>query len=138
MCHRPTTRNHKLQMEKRRNHRKMKNNLCIPRFKAVNNICTIKTNRLSPMSLLERFREAVFRLMMLSALSKATTDHASGSPKVAKRSYYYPSDPHHSEAVADCIEFIKKSALTEEENRDSTASSSIDSTPDLVMAVPVM
>ncbi|GFY93963.1 hypothetical protein Acr_09g0004090 [Actinidia rufa] len=35
----------------------------------------------------------------------------------------YHQDPHHSEAVADCIEFIKKSAAnTPDESRDSIAS----------------
>jgi COMPASS component SWD2 len=56
-----------------------------------------------------------------------------------KRSSYYPADPHHSEAVADCIEFIKKSSLTDQEeiNRDSTASSSFDDTGEMAMPVPV-
>ncbi|CAK7334283.1 unnamed protein product [Dovyalis caffra] len=112
------------------------------------------------MTLLERFREAVFRLMMLSALSKATHNNAAGSSPhhhhhhhhlhhhrhvMKKRSSsYYPDDPHHSEAVADCIEFIKKSALSDKEeiNRNSitaAASSFDDSNSDqVVMPVPVM
>lgn len=105
--------NYQTLMEKQSPERIMKSShLCIPRLKAT----TIKNNhRLSPMTLLERFREAVFRLMMLSALSKATNSN-DGSP-VIKRSYYRPSnDSHHSEAVADCIEFIKKTAVTDEDN----------------------
>ncbi|KAH7519930.1 hypothetical protein FEM48_Zijuj08G0089600 [Ziziphus jujuba var. spinosa] len=75
------------------------------------------------MTLLERFREAVFRLIMLSALSKATTNVQSGSADYAQRQYhYYSNDPRHSEAVADCIEFIKKTAVPYE-NRDSSATS---------------
>ncbi|OMO57055.1 hypothetical protein CCACVL1_26037 [Corchorus capsularis] len=72
------------------------------------------------MTLLDRFREAVFRLIMLSALTKAS-HHQTGSTTAPRR--YYPADAHHSEAVADCIEFIKKKAYTDE-NRDSSASSS--------------
>ncbi|KAF8410457.1 hypothetical protein HHK36_002986 [Tetracentron sinense] len=91
------------------------------------------SNWLSPISLLERFREAVFRLIMLSALSKAT--HHSEPVNVPRA--YNPLDPHHSEAVADCIEFIKKSALADE-SRDSTASSSVDVTEVVLPALPVM
>lgn len=76
--------------------------------------------RKSHVSLLDRFRDAVFRLIMLSALSKAANNkqecgRSSSSWSVYEQSplaaaYYYPYEPHHSEAVADCIEFIKKSA----------------------------
>ncbi|KAF3440292.1 hypothetical protein FNV43_RR18576 [Rhamnella rubrinervis] len=118
----------------------MKTSLCIPRLRS--NTCTHKNRGLSPMALLERFREAVFRLIMLSALSKATTGQ-SGSAETQRQCYYYPNDPRHSEAVADCIEFIKKTAL-QDENRDSSASASststsIDATPaDVVMPVTVI
>nr|KYP66873.1 hypothetical protein KK1_013184 [Cajanus cajan] len=82
---------------------------CMPRLKS--NSC--KSNKPpSPMTLLERFREAVLRLMMLSALSKATTNHRDGE-RHNRRYNNSPHDPHHSEAVADCIEFIKKKAATD-------------------------
>ncbi|KAH1047773.1 hypothetical protein J1N35_038557 [Gossypium stocksii] len=112
--------------------KKMKtSNLCMPRWKGNN-----KNKRLSPMNLLERFREAVFRLIMLSALTKATATHPHRTPAAsgAPRRYYQPADTHHSEAVADCIEFIKKKS-SREENRVSGASSC---TSEVVMAVPVM
>ncbi|KAE8674021.1 hypothetical protein F3Y22_tig00111769pilonHSYRG00272 [Hibiscus syriacus] len=82
-------------------------NLCMPRTKGSN-----KNKRLSPASLIERFREAVFRLIMLSALTKVSTHpHGSSSAGTATPwKYYRPADAHHSEAVADCIEFIKKKA----------------------------
>lgn len=95
------------------------------------------------MTLLERFREAVFRLIMLTALSKgcAAGTHTAGSVDTVQRPCYHQyDDPHHSEAVADCIEFIKKSASTDE-TRDSTASSTsstIDDTSEMVIPVPVM
>ncbi|WRX10615.1 hypothetical protein QQP08_003102 [Theobroma cacao] len=102
--------------------------LCMPRFKGSN-----KNKRLSPMTLLERFREAVLRLIMLSALTK-TSHHHTGSSTAPRK--YYPADAHHSEAVADCIEFIKKKA-SRVENRDSSASSSnMDATGEVVMPVP--
>ncbi|KAJ6682212.1 hypothetical protein OIU74_020454 [Salix koriyanagi] len=121
--------------------KRMKSHLCIPRLR-VNTASTIKNHRLSPMTLLERFRQAVFRLMVFSALSKATHNAAAGSSPdhlvMKKRSSYYPADPHHSEAVADCIEFIKRSSLTDHDeiNRDSTASSS--SSEMAAMPVPVL
>ncbi|GMI76974.1 hypothetical protein HRI_001366700 [Hibiscus trionum] len=50
---------------------------------------------------------------------------------------YYPADAHHSEAVADCIEFIKKKS-SREENRDSrVCSSDMDAISEKVMPVPV-
>lgn len=100
--------------EKMRGRRKtMKTgSLCIPRMRGA-----------SPASLLERFREVVFRLIMLSAISKT---HGSGSSCGGKASRSCPPDSHYSEAVADCIEFIKKSAC-EEGGRDSVASSSASS-----------
>ncbi|KAF7809663.1 Transducin/WD40 repeat-like superfamily protein [Senna tora] len=91
---------------------------CIPRFRSSNNSCT-KNKTPSPMTLLERFREAVLRLMMLSALSKATTQ-GGGSGGDGRQRRFYPSDSHNSEAVADCIEFIKKKAAVDG-NRYSSA-----------------
>ncbi|GMJ08793.1 hypothetical protein HRI_004548500 [Hibiscus trionum] len=115
--------------------KKMKiNNLCMPKMKGSN-----KNKRLSSMSLLERFREAVFRLIMLSALTKAATQpHTTSSSATATpRKYSRPADAHHSEAVADCIEFIKKKAYREEilNNRVSSATSS---TTEVVVAVPAI
>lgn len=121
----------------------MKSHFCIPtRMRA-----SRKSTGLSPMSLLDRFREAVFRLIMISALSKASTNNtynstydsqspirlssrssSKSSPAATNRHHHhnhrsfhrYASDSHHTEAVADCIEFIKRSA--NDESRDSTVS----------------
>ncbi|KAK1439200.1 hypothetical protein QVD17_05016 [Tagetes erecta] len=101
------------------------------------------------MSILDRFREAVFRLIMISALTKVSTTtpnttstststynssqlqsplrlssrstSSKSSPAVTSRHQrYYSRDSHdHSEAVADCIEFIKRSA-----NEDSLTTTS--------------
>lgn len=136
----------------------MKSHFCIPtRMRA-----TRKT-RLSPMSLLDRFREAVFRLIMISALTRVSTtpnttsssstststyntlsplrlhsrSSSKSSPAVTSRHHrsyhHYSSDSHHSEAVADCIEFIKRSA--NENNRDSLATSR---SGEIVIPLPVM
>ncbi|OIV94837.1 hypothetical protein TanjilG_22034 [Lupinus angustifolius] len=105
---------------------------CMPRFKS--NSCSTKNKSPTPMTLLERFREAVLRLMMYSALSKATTTttrHGGAGDVVGseRQRRYSPYEPHHSEAVADCIEFIKKKAATDGDgNRHSSASSSADDT----------
>ncbi|RDX61517.1 hypothetical protein CR513_60244, partial [Mucuna pruriens] len=85
---------------------------CMPRLKS--NSC--KNKAASPITLLERFREAVLRLMMFSALSKATataTNHRGDDGERQNRRYSSPHDPHHSEAVADCIEFIKRKAASD-------------------------
>ncbi|CAN0861418.1 hypothetical protein LINGRAHAP2_LOCUS8199 [Linum grandiflorum] len=72
------------------------------------------------MSLLHRFREAVFRLMMISA--DTSSDH---HRTVRKASYHhYLADPYHCEAVADCIEFIKKTAITDGPDSSGRCSSS--------------
>ncbi|KAF5753037.1 hypothetical protein HS088_TW01G00955 [Tripterygium wilfordii] len=88
----------------------MKTHLCIPRLQRGNpTTSTTKNHRLSPATtLLERFREAVFRLIMIS-LSKST-----GSSSTTTRSFPADHADHHSEAVADCIEFIKKKSAMEE------------------------
>ncbi|TKY70475.1 Transducin/WD40 repeat superfamily protein [Spatholobus suberectus] len=82
---------------------------CMPRLKSPS--CKNKTP--SPMTLLERFREAVLRLMMVTALSKATNHNRSSGDGERQNRRYSPYDPHHTEAVADCIEFIKKKAATD-------------------------
>ncbi|KAJ4715577.1 Steroid receptor seven-up, A like [Melia azedarach] len=108
--------------------KKMKTNLCIPRLRSgntknKNNNNNNSTNLTPAMTLLERFREAVLRLIMLSALSRDSSTlprhhHTSSRHVSTSRSCYYNSaaDPHHSEAVADCIEFIKKKALNGEDD----------------------
>ncbi|CAA3013326.1 Hypothetical predicted protein [Olea europaea subsp. europaea] len=91
---------------------------CMPKLRGIG--YTRKSNRLSPMSLLDRFREAVFKLIMFSALSKA--QHNSRSSTDVQMPYYTIHDPQYSEAVADCIEFIKKSAITDDSNSGATNS----------------
>lgn len=108
-----------------------------------NNSCTNKTKRLSPMTLLERFREAVFRLIMLSAVSSNKATSSAGRSSTDVQRYYCPhDDPHNSEAVADCIEFIKKTASPEDDIRgssaSSTSSSSIDTMADRDVVIPVL
>lgn len=118
----------------------MKNPFCMPKLRGSN--CTRKSNRLTPMSVLDRFRQAVFRLIMLSAMSKANQqDPQRSSSPISHRCYYSGHEPHHSEAVADCIEFIKKSATTDDGgDGDSSAGSFmlIDGSSEVVFPVPVM
>lgn len=96
--------------------------LCIPRLKPASSAAATvssKTRRFTPVSLLDRFREAVFRLIMISALSSSSRAGSPGpSPSSKSRCsgpYYYDYCPstHHSDAVADCIEFMKKKACRE-------------------------
>ncbi|KAI3451449.1 hypothetical protein Pfo_008114 [Paulownia fortunei] len=114
----------------------IKNPFCTPRLRPATP--ARKTSRLSPMSLLDRLREAIFRLIMLSALSKGSNDARRSSAQPSDH-YYYPNDPHHSEAVADCIEFIKKSATTTDETRDSASGGYADAAAaQAVIPLPVM
>ncbi|KAJ4964856.1 hypothetical protein NE237_016705 [Protea cynaroides] len=100
---------------------------CIPRLR---DNTAGNTSRLSPISWIDRFRETVLRLIMISALSKASQRTG---PIITKQQAYYPPDQHHSEAVADCIDFIKKKSASSitDGSRDSTASTS--SSMDLLM-----
>ncbi|KAK9146788.1 hypothetical protein Sjap_006691 [Stephania japonica] len=127
----------------------LKSSLCIPRLGGKNTSNTntnsngannsSNNNWLSPMSLLERFREAVFRLIMLSAFSKVThhddqsftgsSTHLHHQQQQRPNNYYYkyPPDQHHSQDVADCIEFIKKKSASSNNNNDDETSNSRDS-----------
>lgn len=106
-----------------KNQAMIKNPFCRPRLRRP--AAARKSSAFSPMSLLDRLREAVFRLIMLSALSKGSNTAAPlhrSSVEPPSDHYYYPNDHHHSEAVADCIEFIKKSATTaDDETHHSSA-----------------
>lgn len=97
----------------------IKNPFCRPRLRvSATTTSGTKSGGFSPMSLLDRLRDAVFRLIMFSTLSKAARRSSAPPPS---DSYYYPNEPHHSEAVADCIEFIKKSATAADAPLQSTA-----------------
>ncbi|KAL6010353.1 hypothetical protein ACLOJK_000784 [Asimina triloba] len=83
--------------------------LCMPR---------LRTDRVR-LSLLERFRAVVFKLIMLSAISKGGDDASCSSTAAAARPrthHQYSSSQYYSEAVADCIEFIKKSAMDDDDS----------------------
>ena len=134
---------------------------------------TTNSGRVSPLtssSLLDRFRVAVFRLIMVTTLSKVTNNNRSFSPRsssftshygyhkrstsssnsnnnqesVRRPSSCYLYDSYHSEALADCIEFIKKQSASSSPSdrfyhhdddqiaRDSTVSH------ELVIPLPIM
>eukprot|EP01018_Ginkgo_biloba_P011976 Gb_19805 [translate_table: standard] len=75
---------------------KMKSRLAIPR---------LRSSRLSPMRLLDRFKQVLVRLMF----SSASKGPSSPSTINFYNAYYCP-DSHYNEAIADCIEFFNKSA----------------------------
>ncbi|CAL9086299.1 hypothetical protein MUK42_30262 [Musa troglodytarum] len=80
---------------------------CIPRARSNRPVTT-------HMSLLERIREAVFKLIMLSAMLKSTGT-GSQREKLHKGNICAskPPDSYRSEAVEDCIEYVKRSAGVE-------------------------
>lgn len=91
---------------------------CIPKMVKSKNYTKNNRNSLSsPVTLLERFRAVVLRLMMLSTLTSKSADHGGSGGGGGldrggqnKHGCYHLNEHHHSEAVEDCIEFIKQKA----------------------------
>uniref|UniRef100_A0A0E0M5Y7 Uncharacterized protein n=1 Tax=Oryza punctata TaxID=4537 RepID=A0A0E0M5Y7_ORYPU len=88
---------------------------CMPRL--VRGSCRASTARpAASVSLLERIRDVVLRLIMLSAVSKASVKRtgsaskASSSPRAAPPVACRRDDSIRNEAVEDCIEFLKRSS----------------------------
>lgn len=77
---------------------------CVPRVKT--NSSRTTTGDVTPMTLLDRFREAVLRVIMISATSNPTPRRRKPTT-VRSQKYYNSTDAYHNEAVADCIEFIR-------------------------------
>lgn len=118
-------------MERTRTGSPTKMNQCIPRLTKPN-APKSKPQRLVPKSLLERFREALLRMIMLSAVTKSTHENIDrvrapqapceqpGHARHQNRHHRQPSncnyyqDRYYGEAVADCIEFIKKKASSDD------------------------
>lgn len=69
-----------------------------------------KSTAATPGSLLERFRVVVFKLIMLSAMSKSVRTSRERTPPGGSGCQRHHSDSYRSEAVEDCIEFFKRSA----------------------------
>lgn len=121
---------------------KMRTTQCIPRLMKTNKYKTSKP-LVSPMTLLERFREAVLRFIMLSAVSNRSTANQNRPTDYVQQCTYSPYDPHHSEAVADCIEFIKKKASPDDDDNQRSSGSSAsscntDAAVDLDVIIPVL
>ncbi|VVB18359.1 unnamed protein product [Arabis nemorensis] len=92
---------------------------CVPRVK--NNSRTTTSDReisVTTMTFLDRFREAVLRLIMISAVSKSTSHRRNKPPPATVRcqKYYNAADTNHNEAVADCIEFIRTNKAIDLDN----------------------
>ncbi|KAH7664815.1 hypothetical protein IHE45_14G144400 [Dioscorea alata] len=86
---------------------------CMPRFTSSTN----RQNRTpSPISLLERLREVVFRLIMLTAISKGGRGHHDRPQEHQHTRTTHHPDSYRSQAVEDCIEFFKQSAATSEDD----------------------
>ncbi|KAF8012612.1 hypothetical protein BT93_I0697 [Corymbia citriodora subsp. variegata] len=115
---------------------------CIPRLRAPavasSSSCSARSHRFAPSTLLERFREAVFRLMMLSALSSKSSSSPPPPPQSSRRRPYYPvNEPHHSEALADCIEFINRKKKASDDD-SAVSGGPLDAPAEMAMPVPVM
>lgn len=89
---------------------------CVPRVKTNARSTGDREISVTSLTLLDRFREAVLRLIMISAVSKSTS-RRHNNKQTPTQKYYNTADTYHSEAVADCIEFIRtKKAIINEEN----------------------
>uniref|UniRef100_A0A5K1AE75 Uncharacterized protein n=1 Tax=Nymphaea colorata TaxID=210225 RepID=A0A5K1AE75_9MAGN len=112
----------KRKREKRSRKRGLKGSLCMP---------SLKGRDASPVSLLERLRELMFRFIMISAISKGSTTETRtrrpGDGAVRRRCH---PDTHHSEAIADCIEFFKKSATSPAEKEEAAGAGDGDDNAD--------
>ncbi|WOL16757.1 hypothetical protein Cni_G25545 [Canna indica] len=66
----------------------------------------------TPAPLLERFREVVFKLIMISAVTKGGRTRRERQPGGSARQHggHLHPESYRSEAVEDCIEFFKRSA----------------------------
>ncbi|CAI0392879.1 unnamed protein product [Linum tenue] len=73
---------------------------------------------------------------MISALSKPTRPRPRpASPSDTYHHRRHLADPYNSEALADCIEFIKKTSVTVHADTSAAAAAASNTT---VMPVPVM
>uniref|UniRef100_A0A0E0HDE0 Uncharacterized protein n=1 Tax=Oryza nivara TaxID=4536 RepID=A0A0E0HDE0_ORYNI len=119
---------------------------CMPRL--VRGGCRASTARpAASVSLLERIRDVVLRLIMLSAVSKASVKRTGGgkassssSPRAAPPPPVMTScrrdDSIRNEAVEDCIEFLKRSSAEGDAAKLSsvTAAETVAVARDLAMA----
>lgn len=90
---------------------------CMPRFRAIRPASAMPA---APTSLLERAREALLRLVMLSVASKTVQVRHEKAVTVSTETHgggYQLPDSYRSEAVKDCIEFLKRSAEAGERER---------------------
>ncbi|KAJ4895678.1 hypothetical protein Rs2_22472 [Raphanus sativus] len=90
---------------------------CVPRVKTRSSRTTAGDRNISvtPLTLLDRFREAVLRIIMISATSNPTPRRRKPIT-VNSQKYYNSTDTYHNEAVADCIEFIRTNKGNNVEN----------------------
>lgn len=87
--------------------------LCIPR------LCRSSSFSMSPVRMLERFMRAVFRSSsknVSSSSSSASSSCVRNHHPSAVKCYpgHFSPDSHYTEAIADCIEFIKKTSCTDQ------------------------
>lgn len=88
---------------------RLKTRLCIPR------LCRSSSFSLSPVRMLERFMRAVFRSSSKNVSSSSSSSVRNHHPSVVKcYPGHFSPDSHYTEAIADCIEFIKKSSATDQ------------------------
>ncbi|KAJ4759890.1 Transducin/WD40 repeat-like superfamily protein [Rhynchospora pubera] len=73
----------------------------------------------TPMSLFNRLREVLLRLIMISSSVSRTEEMHQAPPARV----YHNLDSHRSEAVQDCIEFFKRSAVVGEAEKTESSDS---------------
>ncbi|KAJ0968720.1 hypothetical protein J5N97_021597 [Dioscorea zingiberensis] len=93
----------------------MKSTQCMPRLTSSN-----RNRTPSAISMLDRLREVVFRLIMLTAISKGGRRQHE-RPQEQHHARSHQPDSYRSQAVEDCIEFFKQSAASAEDVKMSDA-----------------
>ncbi|CAM6089802.1 unnamed protein product [Calypogeia fissa] len=96
--------NYRLEMPERKQNRKGKLSMKLMRIRLI--LPRVRIRILSPVHLYEKMRDSYLRLV----LAHRKPDQAAVSPY-----YQYHSEPSYSsDAIAECIEFVKKSSVNQE------------------------
>ncbi|PIA32108.1 hypothetical protein AQUCO_04500007v1 [Aquilegia coerulea] len=76
-----------------------------------------ETSKFSPMRFVRSFSAEVARALRLFTVKRRRSSSKVSSPTMGRsRSYASQVDPHHTEAIEDCIEFINSSSSLQRSN----------------------
>lgn len=96
--------NYRLELPERKQHRKGKLSMKLMRIRLV--LPRVRIRIISPVHLYEKMRDSYWRLV----LSHRKPDQAAVSPFYQ----YHPQATYSSDAIAECIEFVKRNSVNQE------------------------